>query len=105
MTKGSRWLRQALIEAAHGAARTKDTFLGEQYRRLASRVGKKKAIVALAHSILVIIYHILKEKQSYQELGTRYFEERQQEAIKRRAIRHLEQLGYQVTLQQTEQVA
>jgi transposase len=104
-TKGSRWLRQALIEAAHGAAHTKNTFLGEQYQRLVSRIGKKKAIVALAHSILVIIYHVLKEKQSYRELGTRYFEERQQEATKRRAIRHLEQLGYQVTLQQTDQAA
>ncbi len=104
-TKGSRWLRQALIEAAHGAAHTKDTFLGEQYRRLAARVGKKKAIVALAHSILVIIYHVLKEKQSYQELGPRYFEEKEQETVKRRAIRHLEQLGYQVTLQPLDQVA
>src|SRR5204862_2816096 len=60
-TKGSSWLRAALLEAAHGASHSKHTYLGEQYRRLARRIGKKKALVAVAHSILVIIYHILKE--------------------------------------------
>jgi transposase len=104
MTKGSRWLRQALVEAAHGAARSQDTFLGEQYRRLCKRLGKKKAIMAVAHSILIIIYHMLSEKQTYAELGSHYIDEKEQEAIKRRAIRRLEQLGYSVTLQEADVV-
>jgi hypothetical protein len=102
MKKGSRWLRQALVEAAHGAARSQDTFLGEQYRRLCKRLGKKKAIMAVAHSILIIIYHMLSEKQAYAELGSHYVDEKEQEAIKRRAIRRLEQLGYSVTLQEAD---
>ena len=62
--KGNRWLKQALIEAAHGAARSKHTYLGACYQRLKKRLGSKKAIVALAHRILVILYHLLKEHQS-----------------------------------------
>ena len=103
--KGSQWLRAALIEAAHGAARSKGTYLGEQYRRLSKRIGKKKALIAVAHSILIIIYHILKEEKTYQELGSTYFEERDHDAIKRRAIRNLERLGYQVTLQEGDDAA
>jgi transposase len=104
-TKGSRWLRAALVEAAHGAARSKNTYLGEQYRRLARRIGKKKALIAVAHSILVIIYHILKEENPYHELGSTYFEEREHEAVKRRALRSLERLGYDVSLQEKGNVA
>ena len=58
--KGKRWLKQALIEAAHGAARSKHTYLGAYYQRLKKRMGSKKAILALAHRILVIIYHLRK---------------------------------------------
>lgn len=65
-------------------------------------MGHKKAIVALAHRILVIIYHLLKEQQSYRELGPRHAEEQANEASQRWAIRRLEQLGYQVTLQSAE---
>ncbi len=104
-TKGSPWLRAALVEAAHGAAHSKGTYLGEQYRRLARRIGKKKAIIAVAHSILVIIYHILKEEKTYQELGSAYFEERERDAVKRRALRNLERLGYEVTIQEKGAVA
>ena len=103
--KGSPWLRAALLEAAHGAAHSKDTYLGEQYRRLSRRIGKKKALVAVAHSILIIIYHILKEEKTYQDLGSNYFEERDHDATKRRAIRNLERLGYQVTLQEENHAA
>jgi transposase len=99
-TKGSSWLRAALLEAAHGASHSKNTYLGEQYRRLARRIGKKKALVAVAHSILVIIYHILKEEKTYHELGNTYFEEREHDAVKRRALRSLERLGYDVSLQE-----
>ncbi len=104
-TKGSPWLRAALVEAAHGAAHSKNTYLGEQYRRLARRIGKKKAIIAVAHSILVIIFHMLKEEKSYHELGSTYFEEREHDAIKRRALRSLERLGYDVSLQEKGDVA
>lgn len=104
-TKGSPWLRAALVEAAHGAARSKQTYLGEQYRRLARRIGKKKALVAVAHSILVIIYHVLKEETTYHELGNTFFEERDRDAVKRRALRSLERLGYDVSLQEKGAVA
>ena len=96
--KGNRWLKQALIEAAHGAARSKNTYLGAYYQRLKKRMGSKKAIVALAHRILVIIYHLLKEQQSYRELGPGHADEQAAESSKRWAIRRLEQLGFAVTL-------
>jgi transposase len=104
-TKGSAWLRAALLEAAHGVSHSKKTYLGEQYRRLARRIGKKKALVAVAHSILVIIYHMLKEEKTYHELGNTYFEEREHDAAKRRALRSLERLGYDVSLQEKGAVA
>jgi transposase len=102
--KGNQWLRQALIEVAHAAARSKGTFLEAYYQRLRRRMGHKKAIVALAHRILVIIYYLLKEGQPYRELGPEHAEAKAHEASKTRAVRRLEQLGYQVTLQ-TEEVA
>jgi transposase len=96
--KGSPWLRAALIEAAHGAAKSKGTYLSAQFRRLVSRRGKKKALVAVAHSILVIAYHVLTRRETYQELGGNYFDERERTAVERRLTRRLERLGYQVTL-------
>jgi transposase len=96
--KGNRWLKQALIKAAHGAARSKHTYLGAYYQRLKQRLGSQKAIVALAHRILVIISHLLKDQQSYRELGPGYADEQALESSKRWALRRLEQLGYTVTL-------
>ena len=101
--KGNRWLKQALIEAAHGAARSKKTYLGASYQRLKKRLGSQKAIVALAHRILVIIYHLLKEQQSYRELGPGHADEQALESSKRWAMRRLEQLGFAVTLTPKEQ--
>jgi transposase len=98
-TKGSPWLRQVLMEAAHGAAHTKHTYLAALYHRIAARRGRKRALVAVAHAILVIVYHVLLRKQSYQELGGDYFDERERQMIERRAVRRLEQLGYRVQLQ------
>ena len=97
--KGSRWLRQVLIEAAHGAAHTKQTYLGALYRRLAARRGTKKALVAVGHAILVIVYHVLTRREPYQDLGVNYFDERDRQAVERRLVRRLEQLGYEVSLQ------
>lgn len=99
-TKGNRWLRVALIEAAHGASKSKGTFLGAYYRRLVRRMGKKKAIVALAHRILIIVFHMLHDNEPFRELGEQYSTEKERENSKRRALHRLEQLGYEVQLQE-----
>jgi transposase len=96
--RGNCWLKQTLIEAAHGAERSKNSYLEAYYQRLKKRMGSKKAIVSLAHRILIIIYHLLKEQQSYRELGPGHAEEQDAESSKRCAIRRLEQLGFAVTL-------
>ena len=100
--KGNQWLRQALIEAAHGAARSKGTYLGALYQRLAKRLGRKKAIVALAHRILVIVYHLLKEQEPYQERGEAYVQQKEHEGLKLQAIRRLQGLGYEVSLEESK---
>jgi transposase len=98
--KGNRWLRQALVEAAHGASHSKNTYLASQYRRLAARRGSKKAALAVAHSILVILYHMLKRHQPYQDLGPNFFDERDKLAVQKRLVKRLEKLGFKVELQQ-----
>jgi transposase len=97
--KGSKWLRTALVESAQAAARTKDTYLAAQYARIKGRHGHNKAIFAVAHSILVIAFHILQRGQPYNELGGDYFIERQQkDAYQRRLVKQLERMGYDVAL-------
>jgi transposase len=98
--KGNKLLCAALNQAAHAAARTKDTYLAAQYRRLAARRGKKKAIVALEHTILVIAYHLIHRNEPYHELGVNYFDNRRPEATAKRLVKRLEQLGFSVALQQ-----
>src|SRR5205823_5997228 len=95
-TKGNRWLRRALAEAACGASRTKDSYLGAQYRRLAGRRGKKRALIALAHSLLVIFYHLLKSPVEYKDLGADYFDRLNPERLRRYLVKRLEALGYEV---------
>lgn len=97
--KGSRWLRQTLVEAAHAAARSKHTYIGAQYRRLAARRGTKKAEVALAHTIVVIAYHVLSRKEPYRDLGVNYFDEHDRHAVERRLVRRLEKLGLKVSVE------
>ena len=97
-TKGNGWLKAALVEAAKSAARTK-TYLGAQYRRLARRIGANRAAMAVAHSIAVILHQVIKTGQPFSDLGHRYFEERDRAAIARRSVRHLERLGYKITLE------
>ena len=99
--QGSPWLRALLIQAAHAAARKPGTYLAAQYRRLAARRGKKKAAVALGHTILVIAYHLLRRGTEYQDLGPWYFEEHDRQQVERRLVRRLERLGYKVTLEPT----
>ena len=96
--KGNRWLRQVLIEIAHVAAKTRGTYLAAQYRRIAARRGKKRALVAVAHTVLVIIYHILTRREPYRDLGEAYFDHLERQHVERRLVRRLERLGYSVTL-------
>jgi transposase len=103
--KGSPWLRAALVEAAQSAGRTKSTYLGAQFRRLLPRKGKKRAAVAVAHSILIIAYHMLTRHESYHDLGVNYFDERARHAGERRLVHRLEALGYIVSLQPPGSVA
>ena len=96
--RGSPWLRTALVEAAHAAVRAKDTYLSAQFRRLAARRGAKKASVAVAHSILVIVWHVLQHDCQYVDLGTNYFDEHDRQQVARRLVKRLESLGYRVAL-------
>lgn len=97
--KGNPWLRQVLIEVAHAASKTKDTYLSAQYRRLATRRGKQRALVALGHSILVMVYHILSRRRPYRELGPLYFDMLDRQRVQQRLVQRLERLGYTVNLQ------
>ena len=96
--KGSPWLRRALVEAAHGAARTKHKYFQALYGRLAARRGKQRALIAVGHSLLVTGYYLITRQTKYEDLGGNYFDERDREAVKRRAVKRLEKLGYQVQL-------
>ena len=92
------WLRRALCQAAWAASRTKKTYLSALYRRLIVRKGKKKTIVAVAHTILVIAYHIFRNQRPYQDLGADYFDRLDRKTLERRLVKRLTNLGYQVTL-------
>jgi transposase len=97
--KGSPWLRALLVQAAHAAGRKKGTYLQAQYRRLSARRGKKKAAVAVGHTILVIAYHLLSRGTDYEDLGPDYFDQRDREAIRRGLVRRLERLGFKVAIE------
>ena len=98
-TRGNRWLADVLTECAWAAARSRDTYLSAQFWRLARRIGKKKAAVAVGHSILVIAWHLLTEDCNYHELGGDFFIRRDSDRARQRAVAQLQALGYQVTLQ------
>jgi transposase len=98
-TKGSHWLRSMLVQAAWAASHTKGTYLADQYRRLASRRGKKRALIAVGHTILVIAYHVLKKGIPYAELGADYLARLDPERVTRNLVRRLERLGHRVTLE------
>jgi len=103
--KGSPWLRAMLAEAAWGARHTKDTSLAAQYHRLAAKRGRKRAIVAVGHTLLVIAYHVLARQQPYTDLGPTFFDERDRQATQRRLIRRLEHLGLKVTVEEPSPAA
>jgi transposase len=95
---GNTYLRAMLGEVAWIISRMKGNYLSAQYHRIARRRGKQKAIVAVSHRILVIIYHMLRDKKPYSDLGADYFDKLDTARIERHHIRRLEQLGYTVTL-------
>jgi transposase len=97
--KANRYLKTALVEAGTAAGRSQDNYLAAQYGRLAARRGKKRAAVAVAHSILVIAYHIIREGTAYVDLGGNYFDQRKQEHVQQQLIRRLEKLGLKVTVE------
>ena len=96
--KGNPHLKTALVRAAVAAARTKGTYLGALYRRTAARKGARRAVVTVAHSIAVSLYHMLKNGTHYRELGPKYFDKLNERAVLKRTIDRIESLGYQVTL-------
>jgi len=98
-THGDRWLGEMLNQCAWAAARQRDCYLSAQFWRLARRIGKKKAVVAVGHSILVICWHLLTNNCDYDDLGGDYFTRRNNPDRQRdQHIRHLQDLGYRVTL-------
>jgi transposase len=103
--KGSPWLRATLIESARAAARTKETYLAERYRRLAARRGDKKAIVAICHEILTASWHMLTTGELYREQGADSLRQRDRDRLRRRAISQLEKLGLKVTLEELPEAA
>lgn len=105
VNQGNKRLKAALCEAVWVISHMKDNYLSAQYHRLVRRLGKKKAIIAVAHSLIVIIYHMLRDKQPYRDLGATFFEAREKERVVKSALRRLEGLGYTVTLQTHEEVS
>lgn len=99
--KGDPWLRSALIEAAHASSRARNTYLGAQYRRLVARKGRKKAAVAVGHTMLVIAYYLLTRQTDYADLGPTYFDQRDDHHVTQRLVHRLEALGYAVQLQRS----
>ena len=96
---GNKWVHSTLVEAAWSASRTKDTYLSAQYRRIAPRRGQRRAVVAVAHTMIVDIYHMLRKGTRYRDLGGNFFRERAHHFHLDRAVRQIEGLGYKVSLQ------
>jgi transposase len=92
-------LRRMACQAAWAAARTKNTYLSAQFRKLAARRGRKCAIMAVAHSILVIGYHLQRKRCTYADLGSSYFDRLHTDGLKRYLVKRLESLGHSVILQ------
>ncbi len=96
---GDRPLRKGLIQGAHAAVRSKKTYLSALYHRLVGRRGKKRALMAVAHSMLISAYYILTRREPYRDLGRNYFDESRRESVAHRMVHRLEQLGYRVVLE------
>jgi transposase len=101
--KGAGWIKTLMIQAAWCAVRTKDSYLRAQFLRLRARRGSKKAIVAVAASILTAVYYVIRDGTPYKDLGIRYFDQKDKSRAARRFVARLQQLGYNVHI--TEAVA
>ena len=97
-TKGNPWLRSALVEAAWTASRSKNTYLSAQFKRISVRRGAKRAAMAVAHTILVTMYHMLTRGTTYNDLGGAYFDQRNVKRVVFRSVTRLENLGFKVSL-------
>lgn len=104
-TKGNKWLRRTLTQAAWAATRCKGGYLAAQYRRLAARRGKKRAIVAVGHTMLIAAYHMLKDEVDYRDLGAEHFDRQRRERVTAQLVNRLQRLGYTVTLALVEEPA
>jgi transposase len=96
---GNRWLRTALIESALSASRMRNSALAARYRRVMRHRGHKKAVIAVAHAVLVTAYHLLQRRTTYQEFGADYYDRRYADRARHRAVQALGRQGYRVTLQ------
>jgi transposase len=105
MRKGNVSLRRCLVQAAGAISMTKNNYLSALYRRIAARRGAKRAVMAVAHSLLVIAFHMLKRGENYRELGADHFDRIDANRIRRSLVRRLERLGHQVTLEPLAQTA
>jgi len=97
--KGNCYIKRALCQAAWAASHTKDTYLAATYRRIRAARGHNKAIIALAHQMVIIAYHILRTGEPYQELGGDYYDQRNKPRITRRLVQRLTRMGFKVTLE------
>src|SRR5260370_26814086 len=105
-TKGNQWLRATLVQVAWAASHTKETYVAMQCRRLAGRRGKKRALVAVAHTILVILYHLLKKPgATYRDLGPDYLDGLQSKQLTKHLVRRLERLGHKVNFEPADGAA
>ncbi len=99
--RGNQAVRRFLCQAAWAASRSRKTYLAAQFRRFSQRIGRKRSLIAVAHTILTIAYHLLHRKQTYQDLGPDYFERSHAESLQKSLVRRLERLGNIVILQPT----
>jgi len=99
ISPGERPVRKGLVQAAHAAAHKKDCYPNSLYHRLATRRGKRRAVVAVAHSLVVSLWYMLTRRQPYHDLGANYFDERKRESVIHHLTHRLEKLGYRVALE------
>jgi transposase len=97
--QGNRWLKSVLCQCAWSASHTKDTYFSAQYKRLAKKRGKRRAMIAVAHSLLTIIYHMIKKRSNYKELGADFFDSLNPERIVRYHVKRIESFGFTVSLE------
>jgi transposase len=98
--KGNPWLRSAICEAAWGASRTKQSYFQAQYARICARRGPKRALMAVAHSMIIVGYYLIKYDLKFNDLGANFFDQRNREHVTRRAVKRLTALGYKVHLEE-----